>query len=156
MQPGAGEQPSSPADAIARVEQAYAALSKETVAQLEVLYAENVVFKDPANHIEGRDAMLAHFRNAYENVIQCRFEFNRSKMVVGSSTAYLNWVMYLRHSKIRHGKTIRVDGATLLEFSANQQIIFHQDWFDLGAMVYEHLPLIGKIIRFLKLKISAT
>jgi hypothetical protein len=32
----------------------------------------------------------------------------------------------------------------------NGKIYYHRDYFDMGAMLYEHLPLLGRIIQRLK------
>jgi limonene-1,2-epoxide hydrolase len=44
---------------------------------------------------------------------------------------------------------LEVQGISHLKFLENQ-VIYHRDYFDLGEMVYEHVPVLGKIVRFIK------
>ena len=37
-------------------------------------------------------------------------------------------------------------GRKLLE-TRNGKIYYHRDYFDMGSLLYEHLPLLGKIIQ---------
>jgi hypothetical protein len=61
--------------------------------------------------------------------------------------------MLLNHSKLDAGETIRVDGSSFLK-TRHGKIYYHRDYFDLGAMVYENLPILGRIIRSIRLRLG--
>ena len=63
------------------------------------------------------------------------------------------WTMFLRHPKLRSGETIRVEGASYLK-TRNGRIYYHRDYFDMGAMLYEHLPLLGRVVNTIKHKLG--
>ncbi|MEM7195443.1 MAG: nuclear transport factor 2 family protein [Pseudomonadota bacterium] len=132
---------------------AYAELNTHNIDRLEPLYDDNVVFQDPASRISGRTEMLDHFRSAYENVTYCTFNFDLRQCDVQDTRAYLVWQMDYAHKKLNGGDRALVDGISLLEYG--HQITLHRDWFDLGQMVYENLPAMGRLIQVLKNKISA-
>ena len=69
------------------------------------------------------------------------------------SEAAIYWQMHLRHKKINSGNTITVEGHSLLRRQDNR-VIYHRDYFDIGSMIYEHLPVLGWIIRLIKRKAS--
>ena len=46
--------------------------------------------------------------------------------------------------------SVRVEGATRLQFDAWGKVCLHRDYFDLGAMLYEQLPLLGPVVRVIK------
>lgn len=145
--------PESAENLIASIKSAYANLGLENIDMLYPIYREDVTFVDPANILTGRDAMLAHFKSSYQNVISCEFQFNQDIEMIESGQAFLSWKMRCAHTKLNSRKPFEVEGVSYLRF--DQQIYWHRDWFDLGAMVYEHIPLLGKLIRNIKASISA-
>lgn len=60
---------------------------------------------------------------------------------------YVQWTMNYSHSAINKGKNITVQGATFVRFVENGKVIYHQDYFDLGSMLYQHVPVLGSIIK---------
>ena len=58
--------------------------------------------------------------------------------------------MNYAHPKLAGGKDIVVDGATDLMFE--EKIIYHRDYIDMGQMLYEQIPVLGSIIRYIKKK----
>lgn len=48
-----------------------------------------------------------------------------------------------------------VEGATRLEFDETGKVCLHRDYFDLGAMLYEQLPLLGAVVRTIKGRLGA-
>jgi hypothetical protein len=61
----------------------------------------------------------------------------------------VNWTMEYKTPKINKGEAIRVDGVSLLTLHGDM-IVFHRDYYDLGQMVYENVPLLGRIIKRIK------
>jgi limonene-1,2-epoxide hydrolase len=51
------------------------------------------------------------------------------------------------------GKPIAVDGITMLKI-ADDRVVYHRDYYDLGQMVYENIPLIGRLIKKIKRALS--
>ena len=60
--------------------------------------------------------------------------------------------MHLAHPSIAKGQPICVRGMTHIKY--NEKIYYHEDCYDLGAMIYEHVPVLQKIIRFIKNKLQ--
>ncbi|MEZ5515996.1 MAG: nuclear transport factor 2 family protein [Gammaproteobacteria bacterium] len=139
------------ADLARRVQKTYENLSLERLVLLREIYTEDVCFEDPAHGIQGLDALTAYFRKLYANVEQCRFKFHRS--VVSSEGLFFSWTMILRHRHLKRGQFIRVEGASYLKVR-DGKVYYHRDYFDLGAMVYENIPLLGSIVRLVRSRIA--
>ena len=58
--------------------------------------------------------------------------------------------MTFRHKSLAGGKTILVSGTTFLRLNDDNKVYFHRDYFDLGEMLYEHLPLLGRLLTTIK------
>ena len=60
--------------------------------------------------------------------------------------------MHFRHPRLRGGAPISVDGCSHLLW--RDKVYQHRDYFDAGAMLYEHLPLMGGVIAWLKRRLA--
>ncbi len=122
-------------------------LDKGNLDKLADLYSEDVRFQDPLGTVNGLDELTQYFAGAYANVVDCRFEFGEA-LVQGESAA-LPWVMHLRHKRIRKGREVQVQGISHLRIR-DGRVYYHRDYFDAGEMLYENLPVIGGVIRWIK------
>ena len=107
----------------------------------------NVVFEDPAHRIEGSDALLEYFVNLFENVEQCEFEIHNQHQ--SDNTGFIVWTMLLRHPKLNRSKQVQVDGVSQIAFK-DAKVSYHRDYFDLGSMLYEQLPVLGAVVKKIK------
>jgi hypothetical protein len=56
------------------------------------------------------------------------------------------------HPRLRGGAIITVRGMTHLLFT--NKIYYHEDSYDLGALLYEHIPVLGLATRQLKTRMA--
>lgn len=131
---------------VTRFIELYRVLNKHNLYLLDEVYAKEVIFTDPMHSIHGVDALRAYFAKLYQNVESIHFDIH--DVVASDSQAALYWVMEYRHPKLNRGHSIRVDGMSRLKF--NDKIEFHRDYFDLGQMLYEQVPCLGKLIGLVK------
>lgn len=133
------------------VAQFYQALSKDNIDQLPTIYHDNIVFEDAAHRIEGIDSLCAYFSELYQNVERCDFDIDQHHQF--GNVGFLVWQMTLIHPKLNGGKPVVVPGTTHLNFQ-DDKVIFHRDYFDLGQMLYEQLPILGHVIKAIKRKLG--
>ena len=98
--------------------------------------------------IEGRDSIKAYYDMMYQPVTSINFDFTRSQEI--GSEVYLQWTMTMSSEKLKGGKPIVVDGTSFLIFNEWGQVTYHRDYFDLGGMLYEHIPVLGWMVRKIK------
>lgn len=120
--------------------------------KLYEVYTENVIFSDPLHHIEGREALECYFSAMYENVDQCQFSYHTRQLQ--NNQAFVTWTMTFIHPRLASGKPVSVEGCSALTFADDGKVLRHHDYFDAGAMLYEHLPLMGSVIRWLKNRLA--
>lgn len=136
---------------IEQVAQFYQTLSKDNLDTLPDIYHPEIVFADPAHQIRGIAALEVYFVTLYQNVSECRFTINAAYTV--PQGGFLLWDMQLIHPKLSRGKPVVVPGITQIKF-AEGKVIYHRDYFDLGQMIYEQLPLLGGVIRKIKQRLG--
>jgi hypothetical protein len=129
----------------------YGDLKNVDLGQLDQIYAEGAVFKDPVHEIRGLSAIHRYMEDLCSNVEVCRFEFLDQLETEGG--AYFKWNMHFRHPGLG-GKPITVRGMTQVQFK-NGLVCFHEDIYDMGAMIYEHVPVLGSVTRWLKRRLAA-
>jgi len=125
----------------------YNTMSGQNLPALDGVYHSDIEFTDPLNSVQGLPSLREYMRECYHNVEACRFEFEPP--VSAGSEVSVRWVMHLKHKKIKGGEEITVDGCSHLRVE-DDRIILHRDYFDLGQMLYEHLPILGSAIRWIR------
>jgi hypothetical protein len=126
----------------------YQSLSADNLHTLKSVYSDDVRFIDPTHEIHGIENLTAYFSALYKNINSIHFSFGEPMVV--DNRRYVSWEMTFRHRRLAGGKPITVDGVTYLEFNEQGRIYHHRDYFDLGAMLYEHVPLLGRIVSAIK------
>ena len=126
----------------------YANLNSSNVDELKKVYHSNIEFIDPIHHLSGFSDVKKYMQHMYENIAD--YQLIVLDCVEGETTAYLTWKLRFRHPKLKGGKQIEFDGVSKLDF--NEKIFRHQDFYDLGAMLYEHIPVFGALVKVIKIK----
>ncbi|MFB1014302.1 MAG: nuclear transport factor 2 family protein [Alteromonadaceae bacterium] len=129
--------------------QSYQELSIDNLELLESIYHKNITFVDPIHKVEGFDNLYRYFEGLYQNLTSCEFTIER--VILQDSHASIYWKMTYTHKKLNKGKAVTVWGNSHIEGEADK-VIYHKDYLDLGVMLYEQLPFVGKLIRWIKLQ----
>ncbi|WP_346836620.1 nuclear transport factor 2 family protein [Microbulbifer sp. SAOS-129_SWC] len=135
---------------IGELQQYYEEYLAADPAMLGHFYQDDVVFRDPLHQIEGLGALQRYFAAMREDLLECRFEF--SPGVIGDTSACLPWDMHYAHRRLNGGALLTLRGCSLLQFG--QRIRYHEDFYDLGAMVYERIPVVGALVRGIKNRLT--
>ena len=128
-------------------------LDKLSLAQV---YSDNIEFKDPLHSIHGLPSLRSYMNNMYGNLISCQFiylgDWITERDTNGKGSACVKWDMIFQHPKLAGGAPVTVRGMTHIGFS--DKIDYHEDIFDLGCMLYEHVPLVGRVVLWLKSRLG--
>jgi len=129
----------------------FTALNKDNLDLLGELYSDDVLFRDPLHEVHGLGAVRRYFAELYANVETLHFEFHGFDEVA-EGEGYLRWTMRYRHPRLRGGEEIAVEGCSHLRW--RDRVYQHRDYFDAGALLYEHLPVLGGVIAWLKRRLA--
>lgn len=123
----------------------YRILNRDNVDRIVEIYTDDILFIDPAHEIRGLNNLLDYFINLYANVEQIKFDF--FDQLDDQKSGYVRWTMTFSHPRLKRGAEIVVEGSTHLKFSADGKANYHRDYFDLGSMLYQHIPVLGGVIK---------
>lgn len=113
------------------------------------LYAEDVWFNDTLKTLRGRAALEAYFLKTMDHVDVFQTQVN--DVARSGANFYVRWTMDIRFKGAK--EPVRTIGVSLLRFDREGRAVFHQDFWDSGAGFYEHLPVLGGVMRWIKTKI---
>ncbi len=131
-----------------QIENFFQSANAETIATLvPQFYREDVQFRDPLVALQGREQLIEYYRRLYEGAHDVQFSFGEH--LQEGDSHMLAWTMTASTGHLNQGKPFRVDGVSHIKYSKSL-VYFHRDYFDLSAMFYERLPVIGGVMGWLK------
>ena len=116
-------------------------------AGVAAVYATNAAFKDPFNEVRGIDAISAIFAHMFEQVDNPRFVV--TTRVLQGGQAFLAWE-FLFTMKRFSAEPQCIRGATHIVFGDGGMVTLHRDYWDAAEELYEKLPVLGALMRWLK------
>ena len=125
----------------------FESLSPQSVNQLTDLYASDALFKDPFNEVTGHDAIKHIFLHMFNQVNNPRFVIK--SVLEDGHHASLTWEFKFQFKSSPNQLEI-IKGCTWFTFDQQGLIIEHRDYWDATEELYEKLPLIGSLMRWLK------
>lgn len=134
---------------VQRFTETYAHLNAQSLDLLRDLYSDDVQFEDPFRQIGDLSTLTAYFAQLYDRVESISFLFRET--FAHHDSAMLAWTMSLRHPRLNCGHQITVAGSSHIRF--RDKVTYHRDYFDAAAMLYEHLPVIGIVVRAIKARV---
>jgi hypothetical protein len=137
---------------IRRFENFLAHLDEKTAReQTEQVYAPGAYLNDTLKTIHGAPAIRDYFIKTAKGLDSMTVIFD--DVAVSGRNYYFRWTMDTRMKNLAHGKTVRTIGITMVRFDSEGRVILHQDFWDSAQGVWEHVPVLGGVIRWIRTKI---
>ena len=127
-------------------------LSPERLQLLAEVYHPEARFKDPFNEVQGLVATGRIFQHMFDTLDAPRFVV-LSQASAGPQ-AFLTWDFSFR-TRGAGGRAMRIHGATRLVFADDGRVLLHRDYWDAAEELYEKLPLLGGLMRWLKRRLAS-
>ncbi len=135
-------------DAIDRIVRTFQTLSPASVDALDLLYAPDARFKDPFNDVIGLPEIQRIFRHMYVALENPRFLI--TGQIVQGSQCFLTWEFHFCFRRFKAGQEQCILGGSHLVLDEAGRITLHRDYWDAAEELYEKLPVIGGMMRWLK------
>ena len=128
----------------------YTIFSEERISEnVSDLYAENAYFRNGFRELLGIENIESFFLSAIEVVHECSLDF--LDVIHQNGEYYFRWIMRLTLKRDKR-KIYKILGMSHVRFNQEGKIIFQQDFWDTGR-IYQGLPILGSIIRWIKNRI---
>ena len=127
--------------------QRFQTLSEADVARLVELYTADAFFKDPFNEVRGTAAIARIFAHMFVALEAPRFVVHQA--IVQGDQVFLTWDFLFRMRRFRRDDQC-IRGGSHLVLTADGRIASHRDYWDAAEELYEKLPVVGGLMRWLK------
>ena len=130
-----------------RVIDFFQSISADSARTLSQIYTDDVWFKDPFNEVQGLEQVSHIFTHMFEQVDSPRFVVTHS--VLQDDQAFLTWDFLFRMRRFSDDEQC-IRGATHVRFASDGRVAYHRDYWDAAEELYEKLPVVGSLMRWLK------
>jgi hypothetical protein len=134
--------------ATARVVAFFEALTPQSVADIPSYYATSARFKDPFNDVTGLRAIEGIFAHMFVALESPRFVV--TGRIVQGTQCFLTWEFRFRFKNFQQSQEQVILGGSHLVFSSDGLVTLHRDYWDAAEELYEKLPVVGSVMRWLK------
>ena len=130
----------------------FESITEAKLPQLRNFYAPDAYFKDPFNEVSDIASIEHIFAEMYVSLHEPRFVVH-SKVEKGDQ-AFLTWDFNFRIKKYKPDVTQTIRGSSHLKFDEQNRVCYHRDYWDAAEELYEKLPVVGGLMRFLKRRVG--
>jgi hypothetical protein len=123
-------------------------LQPQDLQRLPDLYAPEARFKDPFNEVQGLPEIERIFAHMFESLDAPHFIV--TERIVQENKCFLVWDFRFRFKRFDTATWQTVRGGTHLAFNDAGLVTLHRDYWDAAEELYEKLPMVGGLIRWLK------
>jgi steroid Delta-isomerase len=132
---------------VQRIIERFEGLQSGDVQRLDELYSADARFKDPFNEVQGVAAIQQVFRHMFLALREPRFVIRDA--VCDGDQCFLSWDFLFRMRRFS-GDEQCIRGGTHLRLLPDGRISEHRDYWDAAEELYEKLPALGTLMRWLK------
>jgi len=136
---------------------AFEHLQPADLSTLSNWYAPEARFKDPFKEVQGVAAIAAVFEHMFETLHEPRFVV--TERIVQGQQCFLVWDFVFRFKSMDSATTQCIRGGSHLQFvqsiDGTWRISLHRDYWDAAEELYEKLPLVGGLMRWLKKRVNS-
>jgi predicted heme/steroid binding protein len=128
-------------------------LTEKSVSRLPEYYAEDAYFKDPFNEVRGVKHIQHIFAHMYIALDKPCFVI--TSQIIQDQACFMVWdfKFYMKSYDKSTEQTIR--GGSHLILNDDGKIVSHRDYWDAAEELYEKLPMVGALMRWLKKRVNS-
>ncbi|SEL76486.1 SnoaL-like domain-containing protein [Colwellia chukchiensis] len=118
---------------------------------LAEIYHQDIVFIDPMHQLRGLADLQQYFAKLFQRLSFCQFRIDN--VIAQANEASVYWQMSYQHPRLNAERLVHIQGCSHIK-GQGERVLYHRDYLDLGAMLYEQLPIVGGLISWLKKRAS--
>ncbi|MBL8508569.1 nuclear transport factor 2 family protein [Chitinimonas sp. JJ19] len=126
----------------------FESLTPASLTAIASCYAPQARFKDPFNDVRGLPAIERIYQHMFETLEQPRFVVE--SCIAEAERAFVVW----RFEFGLRGRAMVIRGGSQLELDSQGLIVLHHDYWDAAEQLYEHVPVLGAVLRMIKRRLA--
>jgi steroid Delta-isomerase len=133
---------------IQRIARFFENLQATSVQNMHELYTQDASFKDPFNEVRGLDEIKRIFSHMYVALHVPHFVVTNT--ITQGDQCFIVWDFKFRFKRFDTVTLQTVRGCSHLQLAADGRITSHRDYWDAAEELYEKLPYVRLLMRWLK------
>ena len=129
-------------------------LTPQSVARCADFYAPHARFKDPFKDVRGVPAIEAIYAHMFAALKAPRFVVH--ERIASGAQCFLTWDFHFRFKHFATSNNQTIHGGSHLQLDAEGRITLHRDYWDAAEELYEKLPVVSGLMRWLKNRANAS
>lgn len=125
-------------------------ITADTVADMPKFYAADAYFKDPFNEVNRVADIAAIFKDMFHQVDNPRFVVHTA--FESGPQVFLGWDFLFEMQRFKAGQVQCIRGSSHLLLNSQGLVQSHRDYWDTAEELYEKIPVLGGLMRWLKKK----
>lgn len=125
-------------------------LDADALDELACVFSPEARFKDPFNDVIGRDAIVRVFAHGFRRCPKLRFLVEEMAFVPDAQVVYFYWRFCCGTPE-----QLTLTGVSRVVFDELGLVIEHVDYWDPAEQVYDKVPLLGAILRWVRGRLSS-
>lgn len=113
--------------------------------RIREVYARDVFFNDTLKTVRGVDRVEEYLAASADAIDRGTVEF--LDVVSQDGDYYFRWLMTLRFKRLARGEDKSSIGMSHVRFDDEGKVVLHQDFWDSTAGLFEHVPVLGSVLR---------
>jgi len=135
-------------EAIERIVEFFETLTPHSAARLGEIYRDEAYFKNPFHEVRGVPAIRRIFHRMHLTLHDPHFVV--TGCVADGAQVFLTWDFRFRFRKYSPEMEQIIRGASQLLLAPDGRIRAHRDYWDAAEELYEKLPTVGALMRWLR------
>ena len=123
-------------------------LNPESLTLIDTVYTSDAYFRDPFNQVNNIESIRHIFADMFVRLDEPRFTI--IKTIEQEHGAMLIWDFDFRIKNLNPKIKRHIHGTSHIRFAADGRVHYHRDYWDAAGELYEQLPVVGALMRFLK------
>ncbi len=136
-------------DALERLEAYFAEMTGTSVRDdTQAVYAPTAYLNDNLVYIEGAADIESYFLHSTGDTDTVSVKF--LDVAKSGPDYFVRWRMTIRNQRLKKGEPLMSYGMTHFRFDDQGRVLMHKDFWDAATGLYEHLPVVGGMVRFVR------
>ena len=123
-------------------------LTPATVDAIATVYTDDAYFRDPFNDVTGIEKIRPIFADMFVRLNAPKF--NIIETLEQPHGALLIWDFTFCIKTLKPELNRRIHGTSHIRFATDGRVQYHRDYWDAAGELYEQLPVVGSLMRWLK------
>lgn len=123
-------------------------ITEQNVVDMPRFYAEDAYFKDPFNEVNRVEDITRIFREMFHQVNNPRFVVHTA--FESGQQVFMAWDFLFEMQRFKQGQVQCIKGSSHLQLNQNGLVQSHRDYWDTAEELYEKIPVLGGLMRWLK------